>query len=66
MPTAEELLIEVLALDSVIHRTYPSTAVCWGGSVSIKSTFAVSPTARARSSKPASAITTLCWLPWNC
>ena len=31
MTTAEELLIEVLALDSVIHRTYPNTAVCWGG-----------------------------------
>ena len=31
MSTAEELLIEVLALDSAIHRTYPSTAVCWGG-----------------------------------
>lgn len=31
MTTAEELLIEVLALDSVIHRVYPNTAVCWGG-----------------------------------
>ena len=31
MTTAEELLIEVLALDATIHRTYPNTAVCWGG-----------------------------------
>ena len=31
MTTAEELLVEVLALDAAIHRTYPSTAVCWGG-----------------------------------
>jgi len=31
MATAEELLIEVLALDAAIHLTYPSTAVCWGG-----------------------------------
>lgn len=31
MPTAVELLVEVLALDATIHRTYPSTAVCWGG-----------------------------------
>jgi len=29
--TAEELLVEVLSLDAAIHRTYPNTAVCWGG-----------------------------------
>lgn len=31
MATAEELLIEVLALDSAIHRTYANTTACWGG-----------------------------------
>ena len=31
MTTAVELLVEVLALDATIHRTYPNTAVCWGG-----------------------------------
>lgn len=31
MATAEELLIEVLALDAAIHRTYANTTACWGG-----------------------------------